>query len=307
MLTSTTDRLSGRTAFITGGSRGIGLAIACKLAEAGVNVAIAAKTVEPHPRLEGTIHTARAAIEAAARHGARALALQMDVRDDASVEAAIARTVEVFGGLDIVINNASAIALEDSAALPMKRFDLMHQINTRGTYLVSRTALPHLEASGHAHILMLAPPLNLSPRWSAPHLGYSLAKYGMSLCVLGLAEELRGRGIGVNALWPRTYIATAAVANVVGDAESLKGSRSPEIMADAAREILSRDPRAESGNFHIDDDVLSQAGLRDFSRYRLDAKAPLHLDMFLDPDMPLPPGSDLAGSDPAGRRDARRA
>lgn len=292
---STAETLRGRSVFITGGSRGIGLAIACKLAAAGANVAIAAKTVEPHPRLEGTIHTARAAIEAAARHDARVGAFQMDVRDDASVEAAIAQAAQAFGGLDIVVNNASAIALEGTATLPMKRFDLMHQINTRGTYLVSRTALPYLEASDHAHILMLAPPLNLAPHWFGPHLGYSLAKYGMSLCVLGLAEELKGKGIGVNALWPRTYIATAAVSNVVGDAESLKGARRPEIMADAAAEILARDPRRATGGFHIDDSVLAEAGVADFSAYRVDPEAPLHLDMFLEPDMPLPPGSDLAG------------
>lgn len=296
MPTSTSDTLRGRSAFITGGSRGIGLEIACKLAAQGVNVAIAAKTTEPHPRLEGTIHTARAAIEAAAQHGARAHAVQMDVRNDQQVADALAETADAFGGLDIVINNASAIALSDTRTLDMKRFDLMHQINTRGTFLVSKLALRWLQESDHAHILMLAPPLNLAPHWFGPHLGYSLAKYGMSLSVLGLAEELRPQHIGVNALWPRTYIATAAVANVVGSQESFAGSRHPSIMADAAVRILARDPQNETGQFHIDDLVLARDGISDFSAYRLDPQAPLHLDMFLEPDMPLPPGSDLEGS-----------
>lgn len=291
----THKHLRGLSAFITGGSRGIGLQIACQLAAQGVNVAIAAKTVEPHPKLEGTIHTAKAAIEGAAAQGARVLALQMDVREEDQVRAVLATTAETFGGLDLVINNASAIALLPTEAMDMKRFDLIQQINTRGTFMVSKFALPYLKASRHGHILALAPPLNLAPHWFGPHLGYSLGKYGMSLCVLGLAEELRPHGIGVNALWPRTLIATAAVSNVVGSQDSFKRARKPLIMAHAAVEILASDPKVKTGQFLIDDQVLDDAGLTDFSPYRIDPSGTLELDMFLEPDMPLPKGSDLKG------------
>lgn len=295
MPTFTHESLRGLSAFITGGSRGIGLEIACKLAAQGVNVAIAAKTVEPHPKLEGTIHTAKAAIEGAAQFGARALALQMDVREEDQVQAALEATAEAFGGIDLVINNASAIALQGTEAMDMKRFDLIQQINTRGTFMVSKLALPWLKASRHGHILALAPPLNLAPHWFGPHLGYSLGKYGMSLCILGLAEELKGAGIAANALWPRTLIATAAVSNIVGSEATFLRSRKPAIMADAAVEILARDPRQLTGNFFIDDDVLSASGVTDFSPYRCDPNGELQLDMFLEPEMPLPQGSDLKG------------
>lgn len=291
----THNHLRGLSAFITGGSRGIGLEIACQLAAQGVNVAIAAKTVDPHPKLEGTIHTAKAQIEAAAGFGARVVALQMDVREEAQVREAVDATAHTFGGLDMVINNASAIALLSTEAMDMKRFDLIQQVNTRGTFMVSKFALPYLKASRHGHILALAPPLNLAPHWFGPHLGYSLGKYGMSLCVLGLAEELRPHGIAANALWPRTLIATAAVSNIVGSEESFKRARKPLIMAHAAVEILAADPKAQTGQFLIDDQVLSAAGVTDFTPYRFDPNGTLELDMFLEPDMPLPKGSDLEG------------
>lgn len=263
----TSGTLRGRTLFITGASRGIGLAIACRAARDGANVAIAAKTTEPHPKLPGTIHTAAAQIEAA---GGRALPLAVDIRNDDQVAAAIERTVATFGGLDILVNNASAISLTDTRATEMKRFDLMHQVNTRGTFLCSRLALPHLERSPQPHILMLAPPLNIEERWFAPHLAYSLAKFGMSLCVLGLAGELRARGIAVNALWPRTVIDTAALAlAMAGMPESLrKRVRSPQILADAAHAILTRPSREFTGRFCVDEEVLREAGVSDLSVYR---------------------------------------
>ncbi|HEX8756903.1 MAG TPA: NAD(P)-dependent oxidoreductase [Steroidobacteraceae bacterium] len=259
--------LEGRTLFITGASRGIGLAIALRAAQDGANVAIAAKTTEPHPKLPGTIFTAAAQVEAA---GGRALPLATDIREESQVASAVERTVQEFGGIDILVNNASAISLTGTQATEMRRFDLMHDINTRGTFLCSKLCLPHLERASNPHILMLSPPLNIEERWFAPHLAYSLAKFGMSLCVLGLAGELRARGIAVNALWPRTVIGTAALQIAMQGArsEDLRRVRSPEILADAAHAILTRDSRSFSGHYCIDEEVLREEGISDFARYR---------------------------------------
>ena len=277
-MTTSTRSLAGRTLLMSGGSRGIGLAIALRAARDGANVAMLAKTDQPHPKLEGTVHTAAAEIEAA---GGRALAVVGDVRDEASVREAVDKTVETFGGIDIVVNNASAIDLSPTSELSMKTYDLMQDINCRGSFLMAKTALPHLEASDAAHVLTLSPPLNLNPRWAGGSLGYTIAKYGMSLVTLGLAEELKDRSIAANSLWPRTTIATAAVANLLGGDEMIARSRTPEIMADAAHAILTRDPRECTGNFFIDDDVLAEEGVTDFSVYGgpLDE---LQLDLFLD-------------------------
>ncbi len=263
----TSGGLRGRTLFITGASRGIGLAIALRAARDGANVAVAAKTTEPHPKLPGTIHTAAAQIEAA---GGKALPIAVDVRDEEQVRSAIERTAQVFGGIDILVNNASAISLTPTASTDMHRFDLMHGVNARGTLLCSKLCLPFLERAANPHILVLAPPCTLEPRWFAPHLPYSLAKFGMSLCVLGLSGELRARGIAVNALWPRTLIGTAAlrVALQGAPAEALRRVRSPQIVADAAYAILRRDSRSFSGNFCIDEQVLREEGVADFSPYR---------------------------------------
>jgi citronellol/citronellal dehydrogenase len=278
--------LRGKTMFVTGGSRGIGLAIALRAARDGANVAIAAKTVEPHPKLEGTIHTAVAAIDEA---GGKGLAIQMDVRDDASVEAALAKTAETFGGIDIVVNNASAIQLTDSQATDMKRFDLMMGVNTRGTFLVSKLAVPYLSKAQNPHILMLSPPLDIAEKWFAPHTAYSIAKYGMSLVVLGLSGELRSKGIAVNALWPRTTIATAAIEFAVS-AELMRMSRKPEIMADAAHAIVTKDARGFTGQFLIDDTFLTSEGVTDFEGYRVDPTQPLAEDFFVPSDVPAPTG-----------------
>lgn len=256
--------LEGKTLFITGGSRGIGKAIALRAAADGANVIIAAKTETPHPKLEGTIHTAAAEIEAA---GGRALAVACDIRDEAAVQRAIDAATSTFGGIDIVVNNASAIQLTSTDMTEMKRFDLMHGVNTRGTFLVTKLALPHLRRASNPHVLTLSPPLNLDPRWFGAHLAYTLAKYGMSLCVLGHAEELAAEGIAVNALWPRTTIATAAVQNLLGGDAMVQRSRWPTIMADAAHAILTRDARACTGNFFLDDEVLAAEGVTDLSRY----------------------------------------
>jgi citronellol/citronellal dehydrogenase len=269
--------LQGKTVFITGASRGIGLAIALRAARDGANIAIAAKTTEPHPKLPGTIYTAAEEIEAA---GGRALPLAADVRSEEAVEAAVAATVERFGGIDICVNNASAIQLSGILATEMKRYDLMHQINARGTFLVSRACLPHLRKADNPHILMLSPPLDMDPRWFGPHVAYTMAKYAMSMCVLGLAEEFRGE-IGVNALWPHTPIATSAIANIVG-AEAMRRTRTPQIMADAAHVILTQDARTFTGRFLLDDEVLAEAGVRDFSTYRMDPATPLNVDLFVD-------------------------
>ncbi len=255
--------LSGKTLLITGASRGIGLAIALKAARDGANIAILAKTTEPHPRLPGTIFTAAEAIEAAGGH---ALPLATDIRHEDQVQAAVAATVERFGGIDIVINNASAISLTDTPHTDMKRYDLMHQINARGTYLVTRTALPHLLKAANPHVLVLSPPLNMAPYWFGAHVAYTMAKYGMSLCVLGWGEELRGR-VAANALWPRTVIATAAVQNLLGGDAMVDRARTPEILADAAYAIFQRPAATTTGNFFLDEDVLREEGVTDFTPY----------------------------------------
>ena len=270
--------LRGKTLFITGASRGIGLAIALRAARDGANVAVAAKTVTAHPKLPGTIHTAAAEIEAA---GGRALACAVDVRDDQQIEDAVRKTVETFGGIDVLVNNASAISLTGIRDTPMKRFDLMHQINTRATYACTRACLPHLEKAANPHVLTLSPPLSLEPRWFASHVAYTLSKMGMSLCVLGLAEELRATGIGVNALWPRTIIATSAVRNLLGGEDTIRGCRTPEIVADAAHAILTRPSRTTTGQFFVDDEVLAAEGVTDLARYAVVPGAPLLPDLFL--------------------------
>jgi len=280
-----TMSLNNKTLFITGASRGIGLAIGLRAARDGANVVIAAKTAEPHPKLEGTIYTAADAITKA---GGKALPLVVDVRDEESVKAAIAKTVETFGGLDIVVNNASAINLSSTEAVDMKRYDLMNQINTRGTFMVSKFAIPHLARAANPHILMLSPPLDMSEKWFAPHLAYSIAKYGMSLCVLGLAGELRGRGIAVNALWPRTTIATAAVNNLLGGDALMKASRTPDILADAAHMIFTTPSRELTGQFLIDDTFLVSRGVTDFDHYRVDPTQPLAPDFFVPADSKPP-------------------
>ncbi|MBR3192904.1 NAD(P)-dependent oxidoreductase [Bosea sp. (in: a-proteobacteria)] len=279
--------LKGKTLFITGGSRGIGLAIAIKAARDGANVTIAAKTAEPHPKLEGTIYTAAAEIEAA---GGKCLPLMVDVRDEQSVTEAIAKTAQTFGGLDIVVNNASAISLTNTQMTDMKRFDLMHQINTRGTFMVSKYAIPHLEKAENPHILMLSPPLDMKMRWFAPHLAYTMAKYGMSLCVLGLAGELAPKGIAVNALWPRTTVATAAVKNLLGGDKMVQASRTPEMLADAAYMVFNKPSRSFSGNFLIDDNFMAGEGVTDFTSYRVDPSVPLMPDFFVPEEIKPPEG-----------------
>jgi citronellol/citronellal dehydrogenase len=271
--------LAGKTLFITGASRGIGLAIGLRAARDGANVAIAAKSVTEHPKLPGTIFTAAAAIEAA---GGRALALPCDIRFDAQVEEAIDKTVAIFGGLDILVNNASAIDLRGVEEIEMKRFDLMHQLNARGTFLCSKLALPHLKKSANPHILTLSPPLDLNPKWFAPNLAYTSAKYGMSFVTLGLARELSAQGVAVNSLWPETAIATAAVGNLLGGEAALRRARKPEIVADAAHAILTRDSRACTGNFFIDVNVLAEEGERDFAKYAVDPSVDAILDFFLE-------------------------
>jgi citronellol/citronellal dehydrogenase len=284
--------LKGKTLFITGGSRGIGLAIALRAAQDGANVAIAAKTVEPHPKLEGTIHTAAAEI---ARAGGRALPLAVDVRDEAAVKAAIDETISRFGGIDIVVNNASAIQLTPAQETDMRRFDLMHQINARGTFMVSKYAIPLLRKAADPHILMLSPPLDMKEKWFAPHTAYSMAKFGMSLVVLGLAGELRGQ-VAVNALWPRSTIATAAIKNLLGGEAVQRRSRKPEILAEAAWRIFQK-PVEFTGNFLIDDTFLAGEGVHDFDRYRVDPSQPLQPDFFVPDDMPPPIGVSLMAKD----------
>jgi len=278
--------LQGKTLFVTGGSRGIGLAIAVRAARDGANVVIAAKTAEPHPKLPGTIHTAAAEIEAA---GGRALPLMVDIREDAEVFAAMETAAAHFGGIDVVVNNASAIQLTKTPDTDMKRFDLMHQVNARGTFLVSKAAIPYLKKSANPHILTLSPPLDMKERWFAPHVAYTMAKMGMSMVALGLAGELRRDGIAVNALWPRTTIATSAIRYVVGEA-LMDMSRTPEIMADAAHAILTKDARSFTGNFLIDDMVLAAEGVTDFDRYRVDPTKRLAPDFFVPDDRTPPPG-----------------
>jgi citronellol/citronellal dehydrogenase len=283
--------LKGKTLFITGASRGIGLAIALAAARQGANIAIAAKTETPHPKLPGTIHTAAGEVEKA---GGRAIPLVVDVRDEASVKEAIERTVAAFGGLDVVVNNASAIQLTGTLETDMRRFDLMHQVNARGTFMVSKHAIPHLEEAANPHILMLSPPLDLKEKWFAGHTAYSMAKYGMSLVVLGLAGELRPKGIAVNALWPRTIIATSAVKNLLGGDAVMRRARTPDILADAACRIFMKPAKSFTGQFLIDDTFLAGEGVTDFDRYRVDPHEALAPDFFVPDDDKPPPGVSLA-------------
>ena len=269
-----------RTLFMSGGSRGIGLAIGKRAAQDGANISIAAKTAEPHPKLQGTIYTAAEEIEAA---GGKALPVVCDIRSEEQVAEAVEQGADHFGGIDICVNNASAIALTPTLQTPMKRFDLMHQVNTRGTFLVAKTCIPYLMKSGNPHILNLSAPLNMEEKWFAPHVAYTMAKFGMSMCVLGMAGEFREQGIAVNALWPRTTIATAAVQNLLGGDELTRRSRKPEIMGDAAHVILTKPSREFTGNFCIDDEVLESAGVSDLSVYAVDPSAELAPDFFVEP------------------------
>ncbi len=269
--------LAGKTLFITGASRGIGLAIALRAARDGANVVIAAKSGVPNPRLPGTIHTAAAEVEAA---GGKALALKVDIRDEDQVQAAMAQAAEHFGGIDILVNNASAIWLAGVADTPMKRFDLMHQVNTRGTFAVTQACLPYLKQADNPHVLMLSPPPTLDPKWFAPHTAYTIAKMGMSLCVLGMSAEFAPLGIAVNALWPRTVIATAAIAMIEGVRP--EQCRTPQVVADAAHAMLTRPAREYTGHFAIDEAVLAESGVSDFDRYAVQPGTPLLPDLFLD-------------------------
>ena len=282
--------LAGKTLFITGASRGIGLAIALRAARDGANIAIAAKTAEPHPKLTGTIFTAAKEIEAA---GGKALPLTVDVREEAQVAEALAQTAEKFGGVDIIVNDASAIALGDSQHIDMKRFDLMQQVNARGSYMTTKLAIPYLARSANPHVLMLAPPLDMKEKWFAAHTAYSMAKFGMSLAVLGLAGELRPAGVAVNALWPRTTIATAAVNNLLGGEKLMRASRKPDIMADAAHALFLKPSRDFTGHFLIDDVFLGENGVTDFDAYRVDPTSPLAPDFFVPDDTPVPQGVSL--------------
>jgi citronellol/citronellal dehydrogenase len=278
--------LRGKTLFITGASRGIGLAIALRAAREGANIAVAAKTEAPHPKLPGTIHSAAEEIE---RAGGKALPLMVDVREEAMVKEALDKTVATFGSLDIVVNNASAIQLTPVADTDMRRFDLMHQVNARGTFLVSKYAIPHLLKAENPHILMLSPPLDMAEKWFAGRTGYSMAKFGMSLVVLGLAGELRGK-VGVNALWPRTTIATSAIRNLLGGDGIMRMSRKPDIIADAAAAIFAKPAKSFTGNFLIDDTFLTGEGVTDFDCYRVDPSQPLAPDFFV-PDAMTPPAN----------------
>ena len=270
--------LHGKTLLITGASRGIGRAIALRAARDGANIAVLGKTDTPNPKLAGTVHETVTEIEQA---GGKGIACVCDVRFEEQVQAAVAKTLEAFGGIDIVVNNASAISLTSTLATDMKRYDLMHQINTRGTFVTSKACIPALSKAENPHILMLSPPLNMEARWFAPHLAYTMAKYGMSLCVLGLAEELKSKGIAVNALWPRTVIATAAVQNLLGGDASMARARSPEIVSDAAHAIFTRASREYTGHFALDEDVLREAGVTDLSGYSNVPSDQLLPDLFL--------------------------
>jgi citronellol/citronellal dehydrogenase len=282
--------LAGKTLFITGATRGIGLAIGLRAARDGANVVIAGKTDAPHPLLPNTIHSAAEQIEAA---GGQALAVVMDVRDSDAIRAAVRAAEARFGGIDVLVNNASAIFVAGVEQTPSKRFDLMQHVNTRGTFLASQACLPLLRQAANPHILNISPPLDFSPRWFGPHVAYSISKYGMSLCVLGMAEELLDAGVAVNALWPRTTVATSVSAVGHGD-DGMAVSRRPEIMADAAYEILNRPSRTCTGNFFIDDSVLYEAGVRDFSGYSVTPGLPLRPDLFVPADDLPPPGVELA-------------
>jgi citronellol/citronellal dehydrogenase len=282
--------LAGKTLFITGASRGIGLAIALRAAKDGANIAIAAKTAEPHKHLPGTIYSAAKDIEAA---GGQALPLIVDVRDEASVLAAVETTAQRFGGIDICVNNASAIQLTGTEATDMRRYDLMHQVNARGTFLTSKACIPHLKRAANPHVLMISPPLDMSPRWFGTHVAYTMAKFGMSMCVLGMAEEFKADGIAFNALWPRTGIATAAIQFALGGDDAMRQCRTPEIMADAAHAIFEKSARELTGQFLVDDSFLYGEGVRDFEKYRVDPSRPLMPDFFVPADMPPPPGVKL--------------
>ena len=283
--------LAGKTLFITGASRGIGLAIGLRAARDGANVAIAAKTAEPHPKLAGTIYTAAKEIE---RAGGKALPLVVDVRDEVTVKEALDKAAAHFGGIDIVVNNASAISLTPVVSTDMKRFDLMHQINARGTFVVSKWAIRHLEKAANPHILMISPPLDMKEKWFAAHTAYSMAKFGMSLVVLGLAGELRPKKIAVNALWPRTVIATAAVQNLLGGDSVIRQSRKPEIMAEAAYAVFSRPSTELTGRFLIDDNFLAENGVADFDQYRVDPTQGLAQDFFVPSEIAPPKSVSLA-------------
>jgi len=271
--------LKDKVLFVTGASRGIGLAIAVRAARDGARIAIAAKTSEPHPKLPGTIHTAAKDIEQA---GGQALALTVDIRHEEQITQAVEETVRKWGGIDICINNASAISLTDTESTPMKRFDLMHQVNTRGTFATTQACLPFLKKAKNPHVLNLSPPLNMKPHWFSGHVAYTMAKYGMSMCVLGMAEEFKPLGIAVNALWPRTAIATAAMDMIAGGPDVRRQCRTVDIMADAAHAILARDAHLCTGNFFIDDEVLRAEGVTDLSQYAIDPTAELLPDFFLD-------------------------
>ncbi|MDD3838140.1 MAG: NAD(P)-dependent oxidoreductase [Phenylobacterium sp.] len=279
--------LSGKTLFITGASRGIGLAIGLRAARDGANVVIAAKTAEPHKHLPGTIYTAAEEIEKA---GGKALPLVVDVREEASVMSAVEQAVERFGGIDICVNNASAIQLTGTLQTEMKRYDLMNGVNARGAYLTSKACIPHLKRAANPHVLAISPPLDMNPRWFKGHVAYSIAKYGMSMCMLGMAEEFREDGIAFNALWPRTGIATAAIQFALAGEEGMKSCRKPEIMADAAYAIFNKPSREFTGNFLIDDTFLYGEGVRDFEHYRVDPSRPLMPDFFVPEDSVPPPG-----------------
>ncbi len=281
------SNLKDKTIFISGASRGIGLAIAERAAADGANVAIAAKTDQPHPKLPGTIHTAAEKVEAA---GGRALPIVCDIRHEDQVEDAVEKTVAEFGGIDICINNASAISLTGTLETPMKRYDLMNQINARGTYLVSQKCIPHLKKVDNPHVLNLSPPLDMAPKWFGSHVAYSMAKFGMSMCVLGMAEEFKDDGIAFNALWPRTGIATAAI-ELIGGQEAMQSCRKPEIMADAAHIILTKNAREFTGRFCMDDILLYEHGVTDFDQYAVDPSKELWPDFFVPDDLPPPPGS----------------
>ncbi len=270
--------LKDKTLFISGGSRGIGLAIAVRAARDGANIVIAAKTADPHPKLPGTIYTAAAEVKAA---GGRALPLVVDIRHEDQVAEAIEQAVREFGGIDILLNNASAISLTPTEMTDMKRWDLMHQINLRGTFVCSKWAIPHLRKAANPHVLTLSPPLSLDPKWYAPHVAYTIAKFGMSMCTLGMAEEFRSEGIAFNSLWPRTTIATAAVQNLLGGDQMVRHSRTPEIMADAAWAIFNRPAKTATGNFYIDDEVLREEGVTDFDKYAIDPSVTPMADLFL--------------------------
>ncbi|MES2986368.1 MAG: NAD(P)-dependent oxidoreductase [Pseudomonadota bacterium] len=280
--------LAGKTLFITGASRGIGLAIALRAARDGANVVVAAKTAEPHPKLSGTIHSAAEAIVAA---GGQALPLVVDVRDEESIERAVAQAVERFGGIDICVNNASAIKTTPTLETPMKAFDLMHQVNARATFATARACLPHLLKSDNPHILAIAPAPIADPSWFAPHLAYTMAKFGMSLVILGLAEEFREAGVAANTLWPRSIIGTAAIefGSGPGGALRLRHARKPEIMADAAHAIFTSPARELTGQFLLDDEILMQRGVTDFAGYQIDPSVPLQIDMFIPADAPPAP------------------